>query len=480
MKRWRISIFFRFLILSMLIGCTCIYWSIAAFRSLNREARLEFKRQSDLFLIRVLDEQNLEPSAQLRRFEGLRDQLSILSSQIWIFNDQGQLLAKNSEQLPPPVWKQLVVPQTSHEFIYEGLDSNNGKQTLGAARLKQKNHILVTLEDPRSLLRKLAIRFGFFMAGFVLFGILVICLLVLFYLRQKGKIAESVFAAIQKGDLQKRFPVSKFDSLTRVMNHFNFMADELVRVIESTKTTEQARLRLLQELSHDLRTPIAAIRGLIENLHDYSGRLTPSESNKLLLTAKGEAAYLQNLLDDLFFLAEMNEPKYRTKTEELLVAKILASEMQVFNGLAHKKNNPVKFKLNVLTDESQLWVLGDSSLIRRGFRNVFDNCLRYAQSEVMATVSINQTPAGDKILVAISDDGPGFSAEMLNSLQMNNHHHSTGQSKKSLGLQISRHIFRLHGGTISISNRLNQEGKILGAEYILTLDKTTTSPMEKK
>jgi len=301
--------------------------------------------------------------------------------------------------------------------------------------------------------------------------VVVICLLVLIYLRSIGKTAEQVFGAIQRGDLQQRFPVSKINGITHVMDHFNRMADELVRLIDKTQSSEHARMTILRELSHDLRTPIAAIRGLTENLSDYAERLTPEEQHRLLQSAKGEIAYMQNLLDDLFFLAEMNEPKYRKSTEEIAIASLLEADVSVFNRLASERSSIIQFKLRVECDADDTWILGDSRLIQRAFRNIFDNCARFAASTVVVTVDVIQ----NNLVIGIEDDGRGFSAEFLDSRMDSDQGRltvGTNTAKKSLGLEIATHIFRLHEGVLDLENTTNHNGQIAGARYCVTLKHT--------
>lgn len=221
-------------------------------------------------------------------------------------------------------------------------------------------------------------------------------------------------------------------------------------------------MTILRELSHDLRTPIAAIRSLTENLSDYAGRLTADEQHNLLESAKGEIAYMQNLLDDLFFLAEMNEPKYRKNTEEIDIAKLLEADVCVFNRLAVERTSNIQFTLCVECDPEMTWILGDSRLIQRAFRNIFENCTRFTNSAIVVTIRT----AEKKLLIYVQDNGPGFSADFVN----NRTHEGqikpvAGTAKKGLGLEIAAHILRLHEGVLELDNLQGNDGQIAGARY---------------
>ena len=462
----RSGFFWRLLLLSLLVICLSIYWGTVGFRNLNRETRFELKRQSDLLLIRVLDDTRLDPSTQMSRFEGLRDQLSILSSQLWIVDESGSLLASSSAAGIPGEWRQLQPSERIHEFRYAAVSGASGQGLLGVARLSEKGRLLVTLEAPQPLFKQLVQRYTGFVVVSAFLGIATILVLVFFYLRHLGRVAERVFGDIQQGKLQSRFPTSRINSMTHVMDHFNRMADELVRLVDTTRAAEKARFTLLRELSHDLRTPIAAIRGLTENLSDYADRLNPQERESLLASARNEIAYLQNLVDDLFFLAEMNEPKYRKNSEEISLAKLLESDILMLNRLAEQKASGVRFELRVECDPERTLMLADSHLMQRALRNLLDNCSRFARSTTSVTLSCTHKA----LCITIEDDGPGFPADLLSSGAPGESWQPTGAPKKSLGLEISNHIFGLHAGKLELRNATDERGLVRGAVFVVTFN----------
>ena len=84
---------------------------------------------------------------------------------------------------------------------------------------------------------------------------------VLFYsMRSKAHLAAQIInEKMRGGNLSARFPVGKMDEVGQLMLEFNKMADEIQRLVETIKNNEQVRMRRLQELAHDLRTPVASL-----------------------------------------------------------------------------------------------------------------------------------------------------------------------------------------------------------------------------
>ncbi|MEY4564845.1 MAG: hypothetical protein RLZZ618_4122 [Pseudomonadota bacterium] len=462
----RSGFFWRLLFLSLLVICLSIYWGTISFRNTNREMRFELKRQSDLFLVRILDEARLDPPSQMRRFQGLRDQLSILSSQLWIVDESGLLLASSSAEGIPGDWRKIQPSDRLHEFRYVTVSGASGPSFLGVARLTEKGRFLVTLDVPLPLFKQLVQRYTGIVVVSAFLGIATILIVGFIYLRHLGRVAERVFGDIQRGELHSRFPASRINRMTHLMDHFNRMADELVRLVDTTQAAEKARFTLLRELSHDLRTPIAAIRGITENLSDYADRLNLQERESLLASARNEITYLQTLVDDLFFLAEMNEPKYRKNSEEISLAKLLESDILMLNRLAERTTSGVCFELHLQCKPERTLMLADSRLMQRALRNLLDNCARFARSTTAVTLSCTH----GALAISIEDDGPGFPADLLNSGAPNRSWQATGAPTKSLGLEISSHIFGLHAGRLELRNAMDENGLVCGAVFEVTFN----------
>ena len=83
------------------------------------------------------------------------------------------------------------------------------------------------------------------------------------------------------------------------------------------QSTEGTRRELLQELGHDLKTPLTSLSTSLETLEAHEDQITKKDRGELLSLMRGELAYFIQLLDDLFFISEIDEPDYRSKLESI-------------------------------------------------------------------------------------------------------------------------------------------------------------------
>ena len=167
-------------------------------------------------------------------------------------------------------------------------------------------------------------------------------------LRESVVLADSVLADLQGGNLKARFPVRSKDEIGRVMSRFNRMADEIERLVEQIRGVEKSRMALLQELAHDLRTPVASLKNLLETLDAYqlseakkSGEKDPVGVELVTLAIK-EVEYFERLVEDLLVLAQVSEPRYRSGKDQVLFNELLEDEADGV-GAAHESRSKSRF-----------------------------------------------------------------------------------------------------------------------------------------
>lgn len=305
----------------------------------------------------------------------------------------------------------------------------------------------------------------------ILLGIAVSLLFLSRSLRAKIVLADSVIAEIQKGNLKARFPIKNDkDEIAQAMLRFNSMADEIERLVETIQSAEKSRMALLQELTHDLRTPIASMKNLLETLS--SGKPIPDTVRvELTSLANKEVHYFERLIEDLLVLAQVSDPKYLLSHEYFNLKDFVQDEAE---NMASQSPKPIKLKQDLPQDEVR--ISGDAHLIRRLLRNILDNAYAFAKSEVRICLDIHQSKWAR---ISIEDDGPGFRHDAIQ--KYGNRRISRvldpkpgGRLSVGLGTVIVRNIANLHRGSVKPENRMGQ-GKVLGAVVTVLLplaDKT--------
>lgn len=289
--------------------------------------------------------------------------------------------------------------------------------------------------------------------------------------REKAEVAKSVLSRMQHGDLKARFPTSKWDDAGQILGLFNQMADEIERLVESLRDNEKARMHLLQDLAHDLRTPVASLRNLIEGLNDDGQPLDPAARRELTALAFQETEYLTKLVEDLLFLALVIEPKYKAESNEISVQDLLQNQLVAVSSqypkikISHLYNSTARGK-NLTT--------GNPHLLTRLLRNGLENAASFAKS----TVEVGIQQVDDQVSITIRDDGPGFSKEALENFGKKratrylSSLHESNRISVGLGTVIMQAIANAHGGAISARNLLDQNNQVRGGEIKIVLRKS--------
>ena len=301
----------------------------------------------------------------------------------------------------------------------------------------------------------------------LLIGVGVTLLLIYLSVRKKVSDADHVISELQKGNLKARFQIDRNDEFGQAMLRFNQMADEIEQLVTHLKDVEITRTKLLQELAHDLRTPIASLKTLLETLETNNDRLDAKTKSELLSLSNKEIDYFARLVEDLLVLSQVAEVKYHQQTS-VDISQILQEEIDDIS-LRYKAINP-HLQIQEFISSEPLLIAGDHILIRRMLRNALENSASFAKTQLIVTLEKKKN-----IEIILLDNGPGFKAEVLDHFGERRYSRQTiTQDKKTsrlsvgLGSVIMKKICEIHGGKVSASNRINEAGIILGAEVRFT------------
>ncbi len=286
----------------------------------------------------------------------------------------------------------------------------------------------------------------------------------LLYFRQKAAIAKSVMTDLKSGHLKSRFPVEKIDETGLIMLEFNNMADEIERLVTKVKKSEESRKQLLQDLSHDLKTPLASLRLIIENLQNSIHEMTEVQSKHFLNASHHEVIYVSELVEDLLFLSKVDEAGFNIQPQRVDLRGLLNSEISQCKTLEQSKG--IAFTFCDEATSSRAIVNGDVTLLKRMIRNILVNAASFAKTKV--DVFLKKTDVG-KLEITVIDDGKGFPNEMIlayGSRTTSRKFLDTtgGRVSTGLGSVITSKIVTLHGGSLMASNYLAQNGEVRGAQ----------------
>jgi signal transduction histidine kinase len=413
------------------------------------------QRSFYLFIAHLAERQPYAES--LMQLKAARAESPAMPFDMWIVDAGNRVQAATTGEAPPPRLLAAPRPQQVHDLLMRGhFFSGAGAAVVVRLDTPEPSWLLLRNQATGTFgtFRTIGWLFGASMLGAILLGLALVTL----YLRGHAAQASKVIADIEAGKLGARFAVGRLDEAGGLMLQFNRMADRLQGLLEQLRTTDRTRRELLQELGHDLRTPLTSLRTALDTLAAHGEAMAPSERQEFLRLAGSELLYFSKLIDDLFFIAEIEGPQDQARRlAPVDLAVLAASEMQA--AQSGHRNADAHLSFTLQQPDAACHIGGDAHLLSRLLRNLYDNAARHAKSQVHTSLSCD----GRTVELNVHDDGTGMPAEAIaryglrrsQRLQLDAGH---GHPSLGLGSVIIKTIVELHGGTLAISSGAVQAG----------------------
>ncbi|MEO3780897.1 ATP-binding protein [Micromonospora sp. B11E3] len=263
---------------------------------------------------------------------------------------------------------------------------------------------------------------------------------------------DTLTAAAQRlgrGDLTGRVPVRGNDELAELARSFNRMADSLQR-------GEERQRRLVADVAHELRTPLANLRGYLEALSD--GVITPDQ--ELYASLLEEAVLQQRIVDDLqeLALAEAGNLAYHRVTVDL------AELLETCGTAHHARAESARVSLRVAAEP--VAVHADPDRLRQVVGNLVTNALRATAAG--GSVRLVASRTGTQAVVRVVDTGSGIAADALPHVFDRFWRADAARGRRTggsgLGLAIARQIVTDHHGSITVASEVG-----VGTTFTITL-----------
>jgi signal transduction histidine kinase len=253
---------------------------------------------------------------------------------------------------------------------------------------------------------------------------------------ERLRLASSRFA---RGELAVRAPESGPRELAEVSAAFNEMATNIEQLFD-------ARRQLVAWASHDLRTPLASLRAMIEALEDDLA--TPDE---YLPAIRQQLDTLTLLVDDLFELARIDAGILALDVQETSLADLISGCLRGLDAEARARNITLEAHLDPRDPRVRI----APAKIERVLLNLLANAVRHTPSD--GAVSVVVKPNSDHVVVSVEDTGPGLEAEaserMFERFWRADESRARSSGGAGLGLAIAQGLVHAHGGTIWAENR---------------------------
>jgi two-component system phosphate regulon sensor histidine kinase PhoR len=233
--------------------------------------------------------------------------------------------------------------------------------------------------------------------------------------------------------------------------------------VTQIKKLENFRHDFIADVSHEIKTPLTAIRGAVETLAEGAIQ-EPENAAKFMKIITKHSDRLNSLVHDILSLSRL---EIKTEARErdfanLRIASIISTACEICQERADNKD--IKFKVTLHDKNCQIH--GDCQLLEQALINLIENAIKYSESKEAIEISTSQN--GDNILLEVKDRGTGIAAKHLPRLFERFYRVDKARSRKlggtGLGLAIVKHIAQLHKGSISVESELGQ-----GSTFILRL-----------
>ena len=286
-------------------------------------------------------------------------------------------------------------------------------------------------------------------AGVLGVGMTVIAFVVFGPARRRLKAVQEATERLGGGDLNARAPDDGCDEVAALAQSFNKMAVELASRTRALEASDATRRQLLADVSHELMTPLTAMRGYIETLGMPELRLDPATRERYMGIVTEETHRLERIIGDLLDLARLEGGGTSFRRERVDVDAI-------FTRVAARHERELRERGVRLVNHVGVGaehVIGDPDRLEQALQNLAANALRHTPQGGEIRLSSAVVPEG--WLLRVHDNGPGIPEEHLPLIferfyKVDAARKAAGGS--GLGLSIVKAIVERHGGRISASN----------------------------
>ncbi len=394
----------------------------------------------------------------------LRDYSVARYAEIWIVADETVMISYNAEkdalefdEIPSryhPMLARIFAGQDVGNYEFAGV-WNRDRFGVGAPVRNAENEIVAAVITQVSTAHVAALTHSADTAVLLSCAVAVLAALVLAalcsgYFTRPLKRMKAAAESWVTQQYDERTNVRRDDEIGALAASMDVLAERLARLKAEREQSERARYQFFADVSHELKTPVAVLRGQLELLRD--GVVTdPDEARACIRDSLGETAQLQRLVEDLLTLAKLESPEFTLVMEPVCLCDVMSDIFRGNRGRVEETGVSLALD-NRCRDKAECTVSGDYTRIRQMLSILLDNAFK-------------ATPRGGAILIGIAwegapvltvrDSGHGISEEEQARVFERYYTHYSANGGVGLGLPIAHQIAVRHNAALSIISEVS-------------------------